>query len=108
MRYIDLTMSTKLNDTLESLENFMRDVRDKNDVPQETYVMEECAELTKELSKNLRHKGDELEIQCEACDVIASILVLLKQMHVSENDVLDMIKAKYDRAVSRAEKNGEF
>lgn len=77
-------------------------------VSQSTFVIEECSELIKELTKSQRGKSNEKDIVAEACDVIMSVSVLLRTMHVPEEHIYDQIAYKCDRAVNRFKENGKF
>lgn len=92
----------------DALEDFMAKVRAKNPVPQEIYVLEECSELVKEISKKLRSKGSDAEIKSEACDVIAALLVQLRELGMGWPEMLERVIYKYGRAIERVEKNEEF
>lgn len=76
-------------------------------VSQSVYVVEECSELIKELMKRQREKGSEKDILAEACDVLTTIFVLLKQHNVSRNFVVEQILYKCNRALTRYHQNGE-
>ena len=47
-------------------------VDESSGVPPSFYVMEECAELIKEIMKDQRGKGDREKIVDEACDVLTT------------------------------------
>lgn len=76
-------------------------------VPQSVYVIEECSELIKELTKKQRGKGSEKDILAEACDVLVTTFVLLTQYGTSRNYVKDQILYKCRRALDRYHKTGE-
>ena len=77
-------------------------------VPQSVYVVEECSELVKELMKKERKKGNDFAIIDEACDVLTTIFVMLRQYGVTEWTVRQNILAKCNRALERYEKSGEL
>lgn len=77
-------------------------------IPISVYVMEECAELIKELTKQQRRKGSEDAIFSEACGVPATVFMLLRHAGVSEEDVREKILSTCDRALSRYKKTGEM
>ena len=79
----------------------------KSGVGQDTYVIEECSELIKELTKKRRGNGNDSAIVDEACDVLTTVLVLLYDLGVSEQLVLENIIFKCTRAVHRYNENGE-
>lgn len=71
-------------------------------ITQGTYVIEECSELTKELTKLARGKGEESAIIEEAIDILASVSVLLTNIGgMNETSVKRRIGEKYRRALSR-------
>lgn len=78
------------------------------DISQDTFVIEECSELIKELTKNQRGKSSKNDIVSEACDVITSVLVLFRLMHVPEEHVYEQIEYKCNRAVQRFKETGKF
>lgn len=94
---------TKLKQHIDSLIS----INLKSGVSQGTYVAEECSELIKELMKQNRGKGNSDNIVAESCDVITTILVMLREMGVPESLIKDQIKSKCERAVARYENSGE-
>ena len=94
--------------SLRSLIKGVSDMDDDSKVSQSIYVIEECSELIKELTKRQRGKSDESKIFDEACDVLTTVFVLLHRMGVSEDRVKDQIMYKCDRALSRYAQNGEI
>lgn len=76
-------------------------------VSQSVYVIEECSELIKELTKQQRGKGSEKDILAEACDVLTTVFVLLSQYGISRIYVRDQILYKCNRALERYNKTGE-
>lgn len=85
----------------------MTAVDSRSGVGQDTYVIEECSELIKELTKRRRGKGNDSDIIDEACDVLTTVLVLLHSMDVKEQTVCDKIVSKCRRAIDRYYENGE-
>lgn len=77
-------------------------------VPQSVYVIEECSELTKELTKERRGKGENSEVCKEACDVLVATLVLLYQRNMSFDEICDYIRGKWERALRRYYLKGEL
>lgn len=75
---------------------------------QSVFVIEECSELIKELTKRQRNKGSDDRVKEETIDVIASCYVLLKTMEISDSDIEAGISYKYNRALDRYERNGEL
>lgn len=74
---------------------------------QSVYVIEECSELIKELTKKQRGKGNDENIIAEACDVLNTIFVLLAQYKVSKTFIKDAMLYKCNRAIDRYHQNGE-
>lgn len=64
-------------------------------------VVGTCADLIKELTKSQRGKSNEKDIVAEACDVITSVSVLLRTMHVPEEHIYDQIVYRCDSTVER-------
>ena len=95
-------LDRKVDEAIQSVANL------ECDVPQEVFVIEECSELTKELTKARRGKGDQNHTVEEACDVITSVLILLRKMYVSDYDIRNSIISKCERAVNRFLENGQF
>lgn len=84
-------------------------LQSKPDYPsQDIFVVEECSELTKELMKRYRGKGDYDRIIEEACDVLAATIVLLKDLSVDQQTVYQKVYGKYERALTRYNENGEL
>lgn len=76
-------------------------------IPQSLYVTEECSELIKAFTKKIRKKGTDTEIIEEACDVLATIFVLLTELKVSKIQVRNNIVSKYQRQLDRFLDHGE-
>jgi len=77
------------------------DVNNQVDTPQYLYVIEEMSELTKELIKVQRGKGDDKKVLDESCDVLLTIMTMLYQYGAHTSDVIDAIVFKSNRAVER-------
>lgn len=77
-------------------------------ISQTIYVMEECSELIKAITKRERHKGSDIEIIEEACDVIAATLILLRELGVEQNEIKSRALYKWNRSINRYEKDGEI
>ena len=97
-----------INNVREAVKRVGEATLEMNTIPQAIYTIEECSELIKELTKRERSKGDNETLVSEACDVLTSVLILLSQLEVSENNVRDKILFKCNRALNRAEQTGEF
>ena len=68
---------------------------------QSTVCMEEMAELTQQISKKLRGKGDRYHLTEEIADVYIC-LDMLRKMYAVDNEVLaGIISAKLDRTIDR-------
>jgi len=80
----------------------------KTGAGQDTYVIEECSELIKELTKKRRGKGNDSAIVDEACDVLTTVMVLLHDLGVSEKQVIDNIVFKCSKAIGRFNDTGEI
>lgn len=73
---------------------------------QSIVVMEECAELIRAISKELRGKSDKKHLAEEMADVYIC-LELLKQMYkISDSDLQEWIYFKQNREVKRVESDG--
>lgn len=82
-------------------------VDDSSGIGADIYVIEECAELVKELTKDRRGKGDREKIVEEACDVLATIGIMLRKYGVPEEDVEEKVRFKCRRAIERWESRRE-
>ncbi len=82
-------------------------VDESSGVPPSFYVMEECAELIKEIMKDQRGKGDREKIVDEACDVLTTVAVLLHKYGVTPQEAQDRMGFKCRRAVERWETSKE-
>lgn len=83
------------------------EIDSKKDIPQSTYVVEECAECIDELTKlikcitkNTRKKCDKLKVIEEACDVLCTIAVMLYQAGLTEREIKECMKRKYRRTIN--------
>ncbi|NBH79041.1 hypothetical protein D3Z52_12865 [Clostridiaceae bacterium] len=95
------------DDKLEKAIKAVSAMDTKSGASQSVYVIEECSELIKELTKQQRGKGSEKDILAEACDVLTTVFVLLSQYGVSRIYVRDQILYKCNRALERYNKTGE-
>lgn len=91
----------------ENLIKNMLDISEKSNIPQYLFVLEELSEYQKEITKFQRGKADKQLILEEFADVIASSIILLKQLELNINDIPNMCNFKYKRAIERFNKNGE-
>lgn len=60
-------------------------------------TMEELSELQKEVSKELRGKGDRISILEEIADVEVGMMYLKELLHISDDDIERAIHVKLDR-----------
>lgn len=79
-------------------------------IDRSVFVIEECAELTKELMKQQRYmhgdnshdiKENANQIFEESCDVISTVLQMLWDKGYSEDQIMTMIKHKTLKALNR-------
>ena len=71
-------------------------------------VMEELSELSKEVSKVLRDKGDRVGIVEEVADVICSIEYIKNILNISNSEINKAINVKLDRLWEIIEEQGYF
>lgn len=71
-------------------------------------VMEELAELTKELSKELRGKGDTINILEELADVQLGIYYVQEIVGIQDESILKAMAVKMERLASVLYKSGEY
>ena len=93
-------LKTALSEVLE--------INDKSGVPVDVYVVEECSELIKALTKRQRGKGSEEDVLSESCDVLATVFMLLLQSGASEQEVRERILRQCRRALDRYQNKGEI
>ncbi len=79
-----------------------------NVIPQRVYILEEMAEVAKELCKDAREKGDPDHIVEEEIDLLTTLFVDLRRRGVSFEDIFKRSKAKVDRAMDRFYVSGEL
>ena len=96
-----------INDTFEEIFRMHKKIK----VPQSLYTIEECSELIKALTdliksliKKERNKENEEEIIDECCDVLNTVILLLKEMGVSKEEIKQHMVLKLERALKRFEK----
>lgn len=71
-------------------------------------VMEELAELTKEISKQLRGKGDAINILEELADVQLGIYYVQEIVGIDEKDIKKAITVKMERLASILYDAGQY
>lgn len=82
-------------------------INENSGIPQEIYVIEECSELLKELSKKARGKENVDSIIEELCDVVCTTLILLYKFKISDQYIQNQVTFKMKRAIDRAD-DGEY
>lgn len=97
-------MKLNVKDAIVAVEKMNR----QNGVPESVYVIEECCELIKELTKDRRGKGDPSAIVDEACDVLTTVFTLLYQYGIDWDTIADKITYKCNRALERFAENNEL
>lgn len=99
------------NDNFASLRMAIAAVSDLDNsagIGPDTYVIEECSELIKELTKKQRGKGSDSAIIAEACDVLTTVMLLLYDLGVPEEQAIANILFKCRCAVERFNENNEM
>ena len=71
-------------------------------------VMEELSELTKEISKELRGKGDKTNILEELADVQLGIYYVQEICGITDSDLAKAINVKIERLKSVLDANGKY
>lgn len=111
----DATLNAIDSFTLNELIASVSHMDSKNDIPQTTYVIEECAEVMDEASKlikcvtkNQRKSVDTKDLDSEACDVVCTIMIMLHQHGWSEEKIKEHMKYKYRRALKKYIEKGEI
>ncbi len=93
--------------TLEEAMDAVMAIDEQSGISRNIYAMEECAELTKELTKEMRGKGSREAVIEEACDVLVTTGILLRYYGVSEAEIRERMLAKCNRAVGRYQNSKE-
>lgn len=75
-------------------------------VSMDIYVIEEMAELTKELTKIQRRKGNPRHVEEEAADVLAALLIYSVANRLDFDRLAEVMNYKLDRGIARLD-NGE-
>lgn len=75
-------------------------------VSMDIYAIEEMAELTKELTKAQRHKGNPRHIEEEVADVLNALLIYSVANHLDFDRLAEIMNYKLDRGIARLD-NGE-
>lgn len=70
-------------------------------VNQSVYILEEMAELSKEILKDQRKKGNREHIKEEIADVLCTILTYAYSKNIDVDELESMMMKKYDRGISR-------
>lgn len=71
---------------------------------QSIVCMEECAELIQAISKEMRGKSDMMHLAEEIADVLICIEILKQIYGITDELIIDWIKAKQTRMVDRMNK----
>lgn len=71
------------------------------DIPQSVYILEEMTELSKEILKDSRYKGNLENIKEEMADVLCTILTYAYSKNIDIDDLRYIIIKKLDRGISR-------
>lgn len=74
---------------------------------QEDFVLEECAEFAKEVTKMRRHKGSITHVLEEANDILAALMVLFYRYDVQWSELEAYCAMKWQRAIDRYNDHGE-
>lgn len=69
----------------------------RNGPEQDVFVLEEMAELQKELMKHRRGKKNRNEIVDECTDVLLTIFILLQVYGATESEIKDLMNFKLNR-----------
>lgn len=75
---------------------------DYKGIDQSVYILEEMAELTKEIIKDLRGKGNKERIEEEMADVLCTILTYAIYKDIDIHGLEDIVNKKIDRGIDRA------
>lgn len=71
-------------------------------------TMEELSELQKEVSKELRGKGDRVSILEEIADVEVCMMYLKELLHISEDDIERAVHVKLERLENILREKGGY
>lgn len=74
---------------------------------QSVYILEEMAELSKEILKDQRKKGNREHIKEEIADVLCTILTYAHSKNIDVDELKTLMMEKYDRGISRLLTTGE-
>lgn len=74
---------------------------DYKGIDQSMYILEEMAELSKEILKDLRGKGNKERIEEEMADVLCTILTYSIYKDIDIHGLEDIINKKIDRGIDR-------
>ena len=69
----------------------------RNGYDQDVFVLEEMAELQKELMKHRRGKGNRNEIVEECVDVLLTIDILLRVYNATDDEINNLVEHKLNR-----------
>lgn len=94
--------------SLSELLDAVLEIDKASGVHPDVYVVEECAELIKELTKAQRGKGSTESVVDEACDVLTTVAILLREYGVGKDETERRIRFKATRALERFRRSGEI
>lgn len=112
--YADVYIDDRNYDAISNkreLKNALIEVANINShsgVSQNIYVIEECSELIKELTKAARKKEDGVKIVEEACDVLTTVVTLLYMYDIDDESIKKAMLFKCKRAIERYRTMGEL
>lgn len=92
---LDVNVIKKMEDLLDLQSKI------KNKIPQSIYLIEEMSELTKELIKEQRFKGDFKHIEEEIADVLGVLLTYSLSIGVKFENIRNIIIQKLERGIQR-------
>lgn len=100
---------SKLEQSVTAFAEMLEQKKSTQYLPEQpVYVIEECSELIKELTKSLRQKGNEQNIVDESIDILTTIFVMLKRMNVKPEYVENRIIGSIERAAKRLDTDNEL
>lgn len=70
-------------------------------INQDIYILEEMTELSKEILKDRRKKGDINRIKEEMSDVLCTLLTYAYDKNIDVDELIPMAIQKYDRGIAR-------
>ncbi|MCM1179381.1 MAG: hypothetical protein NC347_03935 [Clostridium sp.] len=83
----------------------MADCEMEKRVPQSVYLIEEMSELTKEITKEQRFKGDRNHVKEEVADVLCTILTYSTSINIDFEEIRNIMLKKLNRGIDRLANN---